>query len=298
MATDPDPPGTADAARSADAPAQLVRKIIVAIDLGEHSARALERACRLAADTAASLCAVHVPAAAATESDQAALRLRIRKQVLEVFRQVADRAVDFSVIVAEGVPDEVVPLQTERIGADLVILGGHGEPRFRDTIFGITAAHVLQRCAAPVLVAQGEAGGDYGRVMAAVEDDGSAPGIIRLAARIAPDAEIIAVHAIDRGPLRLFQDKEAIGVLPSDRERALLQSLSEALGPDAPSRLSVLIEEGDPMEVIQHSSERLRPDLIAMGTHGRMGMERLIHGSLAEYVLLWAPSDVLVLPAC
>ncbi len=46
-------------------------------------------------------------------------------------------------------------------------------------------------------------------------------------------------------------------------------------------------------DVVLHL-ERLRPDVVVLGTHGRTGMQTLFVGSVAEHVVRHAPSDVYV----
>jgi nucleotide-binding universal stress UspA family protein len=51
--------------------------------------------------------------------------------------------------------------------------------------------------------------------------------------------------------------------------------------------------EGLPADAIAAWSERKRPDLIVMGTHGRRGLSHLLLGSVAEHTLRYAPCPVL-----
>jgi len=49
-----------------------------------------------------------------------------------------------------------------------------------------------------------------------------------------------------------------------------------------------------PYKVILEAAERLGCDLIAMGSHGRRGLQGLLLGSQTQRVLLNAPCPVLV----
>lgn len=60
-----------------------------------------------------------------------------------------------------------------------------------------------------------------------------------------------------------------------------------ALGP-------VLVESGDPREVVTHMAQELKAELIVMGTHGRRGLSRALIGSVAESVVRTAHCSVLV----
>jgi glycine betaine transporter len=56
----------------------------------------------------------------------------------------------------------------------------------------------------------------------------------------------------------------------------------------------VLVESGDPREVIVEHARRLHAELIVMGTHGRRGISRALIGSVAESVVRTAHCSVLV----
>jgi nucleotide-binding universal stress UspA family protein len=50
-------------------------------------------------------------------------------------------------------------------------------------------------------------------------------------------------------------------------------------------------------EVIRAEVERLRPDLLIVGTHGRTGVPHAIIGSVAEDLLSAPPCDVMAVKA-
>ena len=56
----------------------------------------------------------------------------------------------------------------------------------------------------------------------------------------------------------------------------------------------LIVEPGDPRTAILKVAEKLRPDLIIIGSHGRHGLTRLVLGSVAEYVVRHAVPPVLV----
>jgi nucleotide-binding universal stress UspA family protein len=56
----------------------------------------------------------------------------------------------------------------------------------------------------------------------------------------------------------------------------------------------VLLKEGDPAETILHAAERLRTDLVVMGSRGLTGMRRLLLGSVSHKVARHSPCSVLV----
>ncbi|HEV8352997.1 MAG TPA: universal stress protein [bacterium] len=58
-------------------------------------------------------------------------------------------------------------------------------------------------------------------------------------------------------------------------------------------RVKTLIREGSPRPTILRTANRLRADLIVIGTHGRTGLAHVVFGSVAEHVVRYARMPVL-----
>ena len=97
----------------------------------------------------------------------------------------------------------------------------------------------------------------------------------------------VAGGIVDPTPLIEAEQEEA---------RAYLQSLADRL---RGSGLTVQVEqsEGTAAEVIRERCAELGADLIAMTTHGRGGLGRLVFGSVADEVLRHAPCPILLVRA-
>jgi nucleotide-binding universal stress UspA family protein len=105
--------------------------------------------------------------------------------------------------------------------------------------------------------------------------------------------KIVLVHAV-------YFDEEEFAVTPEEREKRFElgkkvcyqtreKTLSE-FGVDMES----LVCEGEPPEVIVNIAREKKADLIALGTHGRKGLKRLLMGSVTSGVMIDSPCDVLV----
>ena len=57
---------------------------------------------------------------------------------------------------------------------------------------------------------------------------------------------------------------------------------------------SFKVYDGDPAEGILEAVKELKPDLLAMSTHGRSGLSRLLRGSVAERVMRNCPVPILL----
>lgn len=85
---------------------------------------------------------------------------------------------------------------------------------------------------------------------------------------------------------------------PSVRECALERMREFAALPRAAGLfVNTVLADGLPADVILAQAARMKPDLIAMGTHGRHGFDRWVMGSVAERVASLAHAPVLTVSA-
>jgi len=60
---------------------------------------------------------------------------------------------------------------------------------------------------------------------------------------------------------------------------------------------SYLVQPGDVIEVIRRECDRIKPDLLVVGTRGRAGIENDFHKSIAESLLRGPPCDIAAVAA-
>ena len=104
------------------------------------------------------------------------------------------------------------------------------------------------------------------------------------------EARLIVLHAID-------PDSDEAGATPGGEalRESLARRLLEVYIPDRPLEVDYRLAVGEPPLVILHAAAQAGVDLIAMGTHGRTGLRRLLAGSVALDVLHEARCSVLAL---
>jgi len=61
--------------------------------------------------------------------------------------------------------------------------------------------------------------------------------------------------------------------------------------------IEILVGEGPVAASIIEAAEQQQIDLIAMATHGRSGMQRVVYGSVAEHVLRSSSRPILLVRA-
>jgi nucleotide-binding universal stress UspA family protein len=60
--------------------------------------------------------------------------------------------------------------------------------------------------------------------------------------------------------------------------------------------IQTVVRNGDFGETILETAKEVKADTIVMGTHSRRGLERILMGSVAEYVLHHTSIPVLIIP--
>ena len=112
-------------------------------------------------------------------------------------------------------------------------------------------------------------------------------------------AALHLMHVVDRapyivGPAGEYTAARVDRLIEEDGAKAKkhLEALAEDLRRHG-FTVTVSSHEGRPAAEILRAADELKPDLIAMGTHGRSGFRHLLLGSVAESVIRKATCPVL-----
>ena len=278
-----------------------MQRLMLATDLSTRSHRALERSLRLAGEFGARLSIVHIVDEDLPDSIAEQHR-RLAEQSLRDRVEALPSAASLDVaihVVLGRVAREILRLAEEE-QAELLVLGARREERFADLFRGTTPERVVRAGKLPVLVAAGKVQGPYRRVIIGVDFSIYSRRSIEYAAALLPEAQFFLVHAYEVPFAAFLHARETEAAVGEQHERQLtamineeLSALERAHGATAPLFQRVM-RLGRPAEVICAEVERLRPDLLVVGTHGRTGVPHAILGSVAENLLTDPPCDVLV----
>jgi len=185
-----------------------------------------------------------------------------------------------------------------KISADLITIGSHGHTGVRYALLGSVAARVARLAPCPVLTVKQKPAHGWTLSRIAVATDFSEPARRALdcaleLARIHGPVHFVLVHAHYVPPdlAAMLAEQGTSLPVPEPRTSELERLLVELQ--DGGFSAEYLTEAGHPAEVLRRVAERTNADLIAMGTHGRRGLSRLLLGSVAEHVLRASPGNVL-----
>lgn len=294
-------------------PVSGFKTILAATDLGASAGRAVERAAMLATRSECRLAATHVISRgsfnalhdllAPRRSDEMESTLfgASLAQMHLMAGQVRQRyPVDMDVSVSVGSVSHRIAFYAEAIGADLLVLGAHGSDLVRDLFVGSSIERVLRQTDRPMLVVKQMPRSDYAKILVPVDFSALAQDTERLARRLAPQAELILMHAYEVP----YESKLRMAGI----EESCLNELREAARADAEARIGELLRRScDADMAVQHvlvhgqaassiveQACLLKCDLIALGKQGLRMVEEQLLGSVTRQVLEQAQCDVLV----
>lgn len=178
-------------------------------------------------------------------------------------------------------------------GADLIALATHSHKGLGRLLAGSISETVMRRARCPTFICHaGHAAVrcPIRRILVPLDGSGHSAAILDAAADLARlhQAELILYHD-DQGFLELETPETAIDF------KADLESLRDRL---AHAGLKARVETsrvGEPADEILQKVEQLDVDVVAMTTHGRRGVSRLVFGSTAESILRHGECPVLSL---
>jgi nucleotide-binding universal stress UspA family protein len=224
-------------------------------------------------------------------------------------------------ISGEVVSGEVAPTLCHLAGGghyDLVVMATHGRSPFGRFWLGSIADDMIRHANLPLLLVRPgdeepnlDAEPDLGKVVLPLDGTPLAEQILEPAVALAalmPETEIDLVRAI---PKEVIEEEPEEVVVRAEARNILLRvrSAEEAVRREAEEYLAgiahglearglkvrthVVVEES-PVDAILNEAEDEHAGLIALETHGRGGLSRLLHGSVADKVLRGAHVPVLV----
>lgn len=230
-----------------------------------------------------------------------------RRMLLETMVEGAGRqGVRASHEVVEGRAAEAICQVAADAGADLIVVGSHGRTGLKRFLLGSVAERVVRLASCSVLVARRPLLDEQGfhRVLVPIDfEPGSRVALEQARMLAANDAVMDLVHC-------WFVDGTLDGAVEPGASPAVYRSLVDIIVDDARTRgrelvalaagaertVSVYLQEGRPAGAIQTFIDRQEPsyDLVAVGTHGRRGLDRALLGSVAEATVRYSPCSVLV----
>jgi nucleotide-binding universal stress UspA family protein len=285
--------------------------VVVATDFSPNAATAVAWAKHVASERHARLVVVH---ASPLETPPAPEFVVLPPQYFEQIHDLARKQLEAVVaelrtdglrveaeLVLEPAVDAILAVAARR-HADLLVVGTRGRSGLKRLLLGSTAAHVVRNAPCPVITVHATDAGPprpIRTVLVPTDFSEDATRAAEAAARLLVadgPGRLILVHAYslpietDHLPARMLID--AIRQAEEKAHARIAELAYRMRRPDL--TVETLVREATtPADVVLDHAQVVRPDLIAMGTHGRSGLKRLFMGSTTERVLPYAPCPVL-----
>ena len=289
-----------------------LRNLLVATDLSAPARHAVARAAMLASKTGARLELVHAIEKGALGELRRLFGERgdeVRERILAEARDslsklaaevCAPLGIGAEHRLLEGKVLEAIAARAQALDASLLVVGARGAGFVRHWLLGATAERLLRKTLRPILVVRQAPRDQYRSVLVPVDFSAWSPASVVLAQAIAPEAELVLMHAYEVP----FEGKMRIAGVDEDTVRAHRQAarkesvdrlgrLAAEAGLDE-SIWRAVVAHGDAAARILEQEEVQGADLVVLGKHGTGVAEELLLGSVTKHVLSQARCDVLV----
>ena len=285
--------------------------ILVPTDGSEGASTAARHATNLAAVFDSEIHILSVVNASIYNSDLADLdfeagehREALEEHATEVVGALEDRldgtGLAYRTAVEEGVPSEAIPAYTEDHDIDLISMGTHGRTGLDRLLVGSVTERVVRTSDVPVLTSRSapDEQSSYDDILLPTDGSEAASAAIDHGIALADryDATIHALSVVDLSALAGSYDGGAavpgvIETLEEGSEQAVAEVAERCERHDVDVRTEVA--QGTPYQAIGAYVEEGEIDLVAMGTHGRTGLDRYLLGIVTERIVRTSEIPVL-----
>jgi len=281
-----------------------IERILFPTDFSDCAERAFSHAAHLAEVLDAELHVLHVIEALDTsqsteDPEQVAVHMDQHLQGAQETLGLSIEFVEAQVTKASAADGILTYADNQQI--DLIVMGTHGRRGMRRLLLGSVAEEVVRVASCPVCTvgvkAQTPVHPAFERFLVPVDFSDYSAQALRLARELASrtGGRLHVLHVLEEAQIPGVYELESAYVnTPEAKQRTreqLVEWIEEVGGPDVP--YSVHARFGYPARDIIDYAKNRSLDLIVIATHGRVGMERMLLGSVAEKVLRSATSPVL-----
>jgi nucleotide-binding universal stress UspA family protein len=297
----------------------MFENILVPLDGSNLAETALPPAASLAATLGASVLLLHVIEKNAPQEVHHDRHLKEPVEATAYLDSVAQRAfapgLKVSTHVHSAEVQDVTASLTEHTGeyqTDLVVMCAHGKSGFRDMIFGGIAQQVLAMAKVPMLLLQPKTVKkpqpfELRRILVPLDNESIHDNTLPYARRLAKayGAELYLLSVVPTLNELTGQKGAASALLPATttvfldmKEQAAKDHLGAHLAEllDAGYKARAEVNRGDPASIIADVAEKIKADLVLLGTHSRAGLQAVRARSVAPNVMKKTKIPLLLIP--
>lgn len=279
-----------------------MKKILVATDLSSRADRAVLRAIKLASDHKAQLIIVSVinedmPRALVEEAKKIAkeeINLCIKGKVKNIKHDIR--------IVVGVVHHNILKIVAEE-NVDLIVLGLHRHIEENQPIIGKVIERVIINSVKPVLIVKNRSESDYKNTLVGVDFNIHSKKSLKLALTMFKDSNFHLIHSYYMPLLGTFgsssdleqEFKKSCAEDINNMIKEVTKSLASKSNHSKKSpNINTKIIKGSVLDVLREEALHLKPELLVLGTRGRVGLAKLLSLNVTETFLVNPPCDLLV----
>jgi nucleotide-binding universal stress UspA family protein len=242
------------------------------------------------------------------------LRAQRKSYLASVPERVAgDGGVHVTTALLEGAVSDALVTHAEEIGADLVVMTTHGRGGLSRLWLGSVAEDVIRGVTRPVLLVRpGDAPSQsmagpvtprgFARVLVALDGSSLAETVLEPTMEaVGTQAEWVLMRVVEPiTAISLASFGGVAGIAPDRLEQHLgnvghyLEAVAASLRASGLTVRTHAVVHTQPARAILEYSREIAADLVALATHGRSGLRRLVMGSVADKVLRGGESATLL----
>lgn len=267
-----------------------MQHIMVAHDLSEEAQIALQRGVQLAQQHQARLSVLYVL------EDHLPMAV-IEKQMLVadtlLTQQLAEcHAENAQVLIKMGRPAQTIVAAQQAHSVDFLVMGDHHQDS-PEYFSGTTLERVLQRSAVPVLLAVETEVSAYQRALVPLDFSLCACHALHHVFKLLPcDASIHALHVLEMAEVHGADSDSEITWQTSLFDQLVIDERAKL--PETGPSITHELRQGELHNCLTQVIAEQKPQILAIGKHGRGILADALLGSLAQYFLEYPPCDVLV----
>ncbi len=277
-----------------------VKQILVAIDGSAMAEEALKRAISVAKKKEAQLIVLHVIEPPVVEFFFYSVNEdEIRKKVThQIDRLNTEAKIHYLLFIEFGTAAKVIRLKAQKVQADLLIVGVHGQNHTDNDYFGSTTLKLIQQTHIPVLIVKNKVKTIYQKMIAPTDMTDYSKKSILFANTLFTKPSRKYLYAAET-----ISELQAMTYNISEEERKRLRQEMRQDALTAFKTFADNLEAGEStlidftasinQDLLAYIIEE-NADLLVLGSKGVDNLNSFVFGSTASYLMQRSPTDVLV----
>ena len=296
-----------------------IRSILLPLDGSAFAERAWPWATALARKARARLRLVLVhqspepqPSDARSRQLHTRIQLALRKSQREYLRATAARLkgegpLKVATVTLDGAPAPAIAAYTREVGVDLVVMTTHGRGGLERAWLGSVADHLVRALEIPLLLIRPDEGAasplETREILLPLDgsrrSEAALPPAMAIASMLGASLTLLQsvspVPAVGGAPTPFARSSdEELTALRRGEARDYLESVAEGIAAAGIQARPTAVLAPAPLEAIRAAARAPGVGMIAVATHGRSGLGRMVLGSVADKLVRTSELPVLV----